>query len=266
MQDLRVLHIFRNKAAAIRHTMDRGGKMKKTSRKFKITLITDICLAVILAEVYSVAFLPESIIPIYGGNAVTAIYNGNRENPNVSLMFNVYENTEIVNGIIDLLDDRGVKATFFVGGCWADDNSETLKRIVASGHELGNHGYFHKDHKTLNYEKNREEIYLTGVVTEALCGVKPLLFAPPSGSFSDVTLDAAYDLGMKTVMWSKDTVDWRDGDIGTIVKRATNGATNGDLILMHPKPHTLKALPQIIDYFVSAGLNIVTVGENIKDM
>ena len=58
--------------------------------------------------------------------------------------------------------------------------------------------------------KNYEEISLTGIVTEALCGVKPTLFAPPSGSFSEITLEAAYDLGYKVIMWSKDTIDWRD--------------------------------------------------------
>ncbi len=238
--------------------------MKKISQKLKLTIITDLVLVLIVTGLYALAFIPERITPIYGGSSVEAIYNGNRENPNVSLMFNVYENTKVVNGILDLLKENGVKATFFIGGCWADDNSETLKRIASEGHELGNHGYFHKDHKTLNYEKNREEIYLSGVVIEALCGVKPTLFAPPSGSFSVTTLDAVSDLGMKTIMWSKDTIDWRDKDVELIFKRATNNATNGDLILMHPKEHTLKALPRIIEYFNSVGLNMVTVGENLR--
>ncbi len=237
--------------------------MIKISKKLKLTVITNLVLVLILATVYTLAFLPERITPIYGGSSISAIYNGNRAKPNVSLMFNVYENTEIVNGIMDVLKAKGVKATFFIGGCWADDNSETLKRIASEGHELGNHGYFHKDHKTLNYEKNREEIYLSGVVVEALCGVKPMLFAPPSGSYSDATLDAVSDLGLKTIMWSKDTIDWRDSDVNLIVKRACS-ATNGDLILMHPKEHTLKALPEIIDYYNSVGLNIVTVGENLE--
>ena len=91
-----------------------------------------------------------------GNNII--FYNGNRENRNVSLMFNVYENTQVVNGIVSTLDEYGVKATFFVGGCWADDNGETLERIVKSGHELANHGYFHKDHKNLDYQINKQEM------------------------------------------------------------------------------------------------------------
>ena len=226
-------------------------------------MFTYIILVLAFCAVFAVSFFPQSSVPIYGGKTVGAIYNGNREKNCVSLMFNVYENTETVNAIIDLLNERGVKATFFVGGCWADDNAETLIKIAESGHETGNHGYFHKDHAALDYDKNREEILLTGKITQALSGVTPVLFAPPSGSFSDDTLEAAFDLGYKVIMWSKDTIDWRDKDVKKVFDRATNGVTNGDLILMHPKEHTLAALPDILDYYEKAGLKAVTVSENI---
>lgn len=230
----------------------------------KRTVVTDIILILVFCAVFAVSFFPQNPVPIYGGKIVGAIYNGNRSSDNVSLMFNVYENTETVNAIIDLLDERGAKATFFVGGCWADDNADTLKKIVGGGHEIANHGYFHKDHAKLGYDKNREEIDLTGKITEALCGVKPKLFAPPSGSFSETTLEAAFDLGYTVVMWSKDTVDWRDKDKNKVFSRATNGVCGGDLILMHPKPHTLSALPKILDYYEKAGLKAVTVSENVS--
>ena len=202
-------------------------------------------------------------MPIYGGSGESVIYHGNRENKKVSLMFNVYENTDIVNGIIDVLNEKGVKATFFVGGCWADDNTETLNRIVESGNELANHGYFHKDHKKLSEEKNREEIKLTATIVKALCGADLTLFAPPSGSFSPTTISVASELGYKVIMWSKDTIDWRDSDQTLIYNRATKDVTNGDLILMHPKAHTLKVLPKIIDYYKSIGLLVVTVSDNL---
>jgi peptidoglycan/xylan/chitin deacetylase (PgdA/CDA1 family) len=235
--------------------------MKKLNKK--ISIITNVILLTVFTAVFAVSFFPESTLPIYGGQEINAIYNGNRENNKVSLMFNVYENTEIVNSIVDTLDSFGAKATFFVGGCWADDNEETLKKILNSGHELANHGYFHKDHKNLNYQKNKEEIQTTGVVVKALCGADLTLFAPPSGSFSAVTLQVADELGYKVIMWSKDTIDWRDKDQNKVYSRATNGVTNGDLILMHPKEHTLKALPSILAYYKSIGLDAVSVSDNL---
>lgn len=237
--------------------------MKRLNKR--VTLITNLILLVVITGVFAVSFLPEKIVPIYGGNQVSAIYNGNREKENVSLMFNVYENSKVVQGIVDVLNEHGAKATFFVGGCWADDNAETLKYIIDSGHELGNHGYFHKDHKKLNYDKNKEEISLTGVIVKAMCGAELKLFAPPSGSFNETTLEAAFDLDYKVIMWSKDTIDWRDSNQDLIFNRATKNPAGGDLILMHPKEHTLAVLPRVIKYYQSIGYKLTTVSENIAD-
>ena len=235
--------------------------MKKLNGK--LTLFTNAILVLIFSAVCVFCFLPEKSVPIYSGNQVQAIYNGNRDRANVSLMFNVYENSDVVGGILDELKNQNVKATFFVGGCWADDNGELLRRIVGEGHEIANHGYFHKDHKKLGEAGNREEISLTGVIIEALCGVKPTLFAPPSGSFSSTTLEVASQLDYKVIMWSKDTIDWRDSDQSLLFTRATKNIQNGDFILMHPKPHTLKVLPKIIQYYKNAGFFVVTVSENL---
>ena len=90
------------------------------------------------------------------------------------------------------------------------------------------------------------------------------LFAPPSGSFSQNTLDVASELGYKTIMWSKDTIDWRDKDSNLVYTRATKSIKGGDLVLMHPTKHTLEALPQIIDYYNSINMKVVTVSENLK--
>lgn len=231
----------------------------------KKAVITNFILIAVFFAVFAASFFPRSDAPVYGGSEQGAIYNGNINERNVSLMFNVYENTETVEAILDLLNSRGAKATFFVGGCWADDNAETLKRIVGEGHELANHGYFHKDHAKLSYEKNKEEIELADKIIYALCGTKSYLFAPPSGSFSENTLRAAFDLGYKVIMWSKDTIDWRDKDKSKVYSRATADAKNGDFILMHPKKHTLSVLPQILDFYEKSGFKVVTVSENLAE-
>ena len=237
--------------------------MKRLNKK--ISLITNLCLVSLFIVVFTVCFIPQPSKPIYGGKELSAIYNGNRQNKKVSLMFNVYENTPVVNGILDLLKQKGVKATFFVGGCWADDNGETLLRIVNEEHELANHGYFHKDHKKLGERENEEEIKLTGAIVKALSGVQTNLFAPPSGSFSVTTLEVASRLGYKVIMWSKDTIDWRDSNQDLLFNRATKNPENGDFILMHPKQHTLEVLPRIIDYYKLMGFNIVTVSNSLAE-
>ncbi len=151
-----------------------------------------------------------------------------------------------------------------MGGCWADDNQETLVRIAEEGHELGNHGYFHKDHKKLNEKANYAEIYNNHRIVLSLTGVTMKTFTPPSGSYGADTLKAAEKLGYTTVMWTKDTIDWKYSDEQTIYDKATKNIQNGDIILIHPKSHTAKVLDKILTHFEEIGMDIVTVAECLE--
>ncbi|MGN0807151.1 MAG: polysaccharide deacetylase family protein [Candidatus Coproplasma sp.] len=186
------------------------------------------------------------------------------ENPSgVSLMFNVYESTENVYKILDILDEYSAKATFFMGGCWADDNIDCVREVSKRGHEVGSHGYFHKDHSKLNYSENLAEIRPSVKLLNAMLGYEISLFAPPSGAYCSATITAAEALNLKTIMWSRDTIDWRDGDVDLITSRATKNLANGEFILMHPKDVTVKALPNILEYMKNNSLSAVTVSQNL---
>lgn len=210
-----------------------------------------------------------SVVGFFGGNAVTVSKDNTNlfyeaENGNgVSLMFNVYEHTDNVYKILDALDEYEAKSTFFIGGSWADDNVECLKEIASRGHEIGSHGYFHRDHNKLDYSANYQEIKTSIDFIEKASGISATLFAPPSGAYNDDTVKAAQELGLKTVMWSKDTIDWRDKDASVCFTRATKNAAGGDLVLMHPMAHTLEALPSVLKNYRDKGLKTVTVSENI---
>ena len=150
-----------------------------------------------------------------------------------------------------------------MGGCWADDNEAALQRMVREGHEIASHGYFHRDHKKLNLAQNEEEMIATERVVEALSGVQITLFAPPSGSYGAAALKACEKLGYQMIMWSKDTIDWRDKDSALVYKRATKDVKGGDLVLMHPTAHTAAALPDVLDEYQKRGLQAVTVTKNL---
>ncbi len=235
--------------------------MKKLSLKGARILGSVVCVALLIV-VSVFCFLPSETVSIVSGESYAPVYRSSKGEAKVALMFNVYENTATVEEIISLLDNYGVKATFFVGGCWADDNNDTLNRILSSGHGLGNHGYFHKNHKKISEKENFDEIKNTHQLVLAITGFEMNLFAPPSGAFSTTTLKVAQKLGYKTIMWSKDTIDWRDSDVDLIVKRATE-VESGDFVLMHPKAHTLKALPKILDFYKEKGIVPSLVSEMI---
>lgn len=200
---------------------------------------------------------------IVSQNGIKAIYRGNEYNNNISLMINVYWGTEYIDKMLEIFKENEVKVTFFVGGMWASENEEYLLKFIEQGHEIGNHGYYHKDHDKISKERNEEEIFITHKLVKALTGVDMNLFAPPSGAYNEVTLEVANELGYKTIMWSKDTIDWRDKNSELILNRAIAKPQNGDLILMHPTLSTIEALSSIINFYKNNKYNLVTVSQNI---
>lgn len=193
-----------------------------------------------------------------------AIYSGTNTS-SVSLMFNVYSGEQYIPDVLNALKEGNATATFFIGGCWADKNEEVLKAIAQDGHEIGSHGYLHRDHSKLDYDANYKEMSVAHTLLKMILGIDVTLFAPPSGAFSTVTLDAAEAMGYKTVLWTqgKDTVDWRDHDTALIIERATKNIKGGDLILMHPTANTAEALPEIIKQISANGLTLSSVSDTL---
>lgn len=233
--------------------------MKRLSQRAAAAL-TNLFLVLVILVVGVVCFYPSVSETT---NVSGKVYYKGSSKDGVSLMFNVYWGTDKVYSILDVLDEYGAKATFFIGGSWADDNVPCLKEIVARGHEIGSHGYFHRDHDKLSLSDNVAEIKNSVDFIAAATGVTVALFAPPSGAYNNDTVTAAESLGLKTVMWSKDTIDWRDKNKSDCFHRATNEIKGGDLVLMHPMEHTLAALPEILDYYAAHSLRAIPVGENI---
>lgn len=239
-------------------------KLSKQSLRLKIA--SNVVLGVLVLSVGALCLAPmEKGIETQGNES--NIYRFAGENGvGVSLMFNVYWGTNEVYSILETLKAHEAKATFFIGGCWADDNVECLRAIYADGHEIGNHGYFHKDQAKMNLSQNQKEIVECNRFIELAIGVKPTLFAPPSGAYSDDTLTAAMALNMKTILWSKDTIDWRDQDENKIYTRATKNVQKGDFILMHPTKMTVEALDDILQYYKKINLTPITVSQNLQEI
>lgn len=227
-------------------------------KRKSVTIITNMIIVCMLS---TLMMFTLSVKTQYAFNYenTDVIYNGDRDTNKVCLMINVYWGNEYLDGILSTLDEYNVKTTFFVGGTWANKYPELLLKIAEHGHEIANHGYFHKDQDKLDYDANYEEINMCHKIVKATIGVDMNLFAPPSGAFNNATLQASTALGYRTIMWSRDTIDWRDKDSDLIYSRATKKTVGGDLILAHPTEKTLNALPNILKYYAEHGLIATTV-------
>lgn len=236
--------------------------MTKTQKRLTGFLTNTIIAFVIAITAMSTIIDP---VAVQTANVVNdVVYSGNTDNKNVSLMINVYWGTEYLEDILKAFKDANMTTTFFVGGSWAIQNKDMLKKIKAAGHEIGSHGYNHKDHDKISREENYNEIYNTHGVVKEILGIDMTLFAPPSGAYNKTTVDVAKSLGYTTIMWTRDTIDWRDKDSHLVYTRAVNNIKGGDLILMHPTAHTRDALPKILKEISSNGLSCSPVSKTIQ--
>jgi peptidoglycan/xylan/chitin deacetylase (PgdA/CDA1 family) len=197
---------------------------------------------------------------------IAPISRGYSGKPNVTLMFNIDWGEEYVPAVLDILASKNARATFFPTGTWAEKNPYLVARMLAEGHEIGNHGGAHNHVETMGKHELQRLIQSGEERIFGACGAYPSkLFAPPYGEWTDDTVGYALEMGYQTVLWTVDTVDWRLPEPEAIWKRALAGAVPGALILMHPTEPTVSALPTLIDGLREKGYTIVTVSESISD-
>ncbi len=182
------------------------------------------------------------------GEEDVVIRQGNPNSNQVALTCNVDWGEEILPGILAVCEEKNVKITFFVSGKWAEKNPTLLREMYLSGHDIQSHGYGHVLCSQVSGEKVQEEIRKTEAALEDLLGIRPRIFAPPSGDYDAKTLEICRELGYLVSLWSADTIDWKEGSTAEVItRRILSKDLHGGIVLMHPKEETLKALPGLID-------------------
>lgn len=221
-------------------------------------------IVLMLCVIVAAAFTGSYYGAVLDKETYAPIYHGGNEGKKVSLMINVYWGGEYVVEMAEAIKNYGFSTTFFIGGSWAAKNADIVKKLYDMDFELGNHGYNHRGHNTLGKEENRKEIVVTENLLREITGSDPVkLFAPPSGAMGASMHGVCDELGYKVIMWTRDTIDWRDKDAELTYARAVKNLASGDLVLMHPTAHTLEALPRILEFIKNSGFSVVPVSENI---
>ncbi len=193
------------------------------------------------------------------------IYRGNPEKMMVSLMVNVAWGNEYLPDMLKTLKEHDVKTTFFLDGSWVKKNPKLAKMIVEEGHEIGNHAYSHPDMKQLSNARIYEELTKTNEIIQATVGVVPRWFAPPSGSFRQDVVDIADELGMHTVMWTADTIDWRNPVPDEMAEKIINKSEAGTLVLMHPTSSASDGLEKMISGLKEKGFTLGPVSDLLNE-
>lgn len=190
------------------------------------------------------------------------IYSVETKEKKASIGINCAWDDKDIPIILDTLKKHNVRATFFLLGQWAQKYPESAKAIALAGHEIGSHSYSHRDMDSLSQNEMIEEITSSQSAIEQVCGKKPILFRPPSGSYNDLVIESIHSCGCIPIQWNLDTLDWKGLSAEEITQRVSSQLSCGSILLIHSgAKHSAQALAQILDDAAAKGFSFVPVGE-----
>lgn len=238
---------------------------------FSVKKSTLVCVAAILAvcvicgfivntETFATVYSNQSTrrIPVYGVDC--------GEEKKVALTFDAAWGADKTLKILEILEKYDVKATFFLVGFWLDKYPEETKAIAESGCEIGNHSNNHLQMSKLSEEKITEELNYVNEKVYQLTGKKPTYFRPPFGDYDNELIDTAEKLGLTTIQWSVDSLDWKGLSATEITSRVVKNVQNGSIVLFHNNSdNILEALPLVLANLINRGYEPVCMSELVYD-
>ena len=159
------------------------------------------------------------------------------DKPLIGLTFDDGPSAERTAFVLDVLKQKGVKATFFLQGSHAQQYPNLVRRIKAEGHVIGNHSWDHANFPDLNQTRQRQEIDRTNAAIQTITGTAPKLVRFPFGNSTSYSLNYIRSLGMSGgIQWR-----WHVGQPGDfecpgaagVQKYVMDEAAAGAIILLH---------------------------------
>lgn len=187
------------------------------------------------------------------------------DGPYIALTFDDGPNRRLTPELLDILREHDVRATFFVVGRQVAAHPGILRRIAAEGHEIGNHTWDHSSLDAIGANAVRSQIEKTTNVIRAVAGQSPALMRPPYGRTNPQLNEWIFDqFGLKVILWSVDSSDWRHRDPDLVRWEILSGAKPGAIILAHDtQASTIAAISSTLEALQAKGFIFVTVSELI---
>jgi peptidoglycan/xylan/chitin deacetylase (PgdA/CDA1 family) len=165
--------------------------------------------------------------------------------------------------LLEMLKQRGIKATFFCVGQCVAEYPEIAKRIVDEGHEIANHSWSHPQLSSMTEASVRDQLEKTHQAIKQATGVTPKMFRPPYGAFTQRQRNWANAVyGYKIILWDVDPLDWKIRNASHVESEILKQTVSGSIILSHDiHKSTVDAMPATLDALLAKGYKFVTVSE-----
>lgn len=193
------------------------------------------------------------------------IYSVGTEEKKIAVSFDAAWGAEYTSKIMDILEERNIRATFFLVGFWVDKYPDRVREIAERGHEVANHSTTHPEMSKLGKEQMKSEILTTQKKIENLAGDRAVrLFRPPFGDYNDLLIKTCRELSFYPIQWDVDSLDWKEQGVQPMVDRVTKRVQSGSIVLFHNNAkYITEALPLILDQLLAEGYTIVPISELI---
>lgn len=196
-------------------------------------------------------------------------YFKRNDNMEIALTFDDGPHPRYTPQILDILDEYGIKATFFMIGENIKYYPNAAREVLSRGHEIGNHTYHHKTLKPLCDNDILQEVESCEHELSGLGAPHTLLLRPPEGSMNEQVRRVVGDLDYRIILWDLDTKDWAHTPPQEISRHILSDIEAGDIILMHDfighNSPTPEALRLFIPELLSRGYKFVTVSQLLDE-
>ena len=178
----------------------------------------------------------------------------------VALTFDDGPSGRFTRRLLEGLEERDVKATFFLCGYRLADYKSLAKKIYDQGHEIGLHGYSHENMGKMTAAQLRKELKDTAALLPEGC--EATLLRPPGGASGQALGQVCREMELAIINWSVDPRDWANHDAAVVEAAVIGQVQNGDIILLHDMCDcSVDAAFGIIDKLSAEGFQFVTVSE-----
>ena len=187
----------------------------------------------------------------------------------IALSFDDGPHPRLTPRILEILEEYGIKATFFMVGENVGYYPDAARAVVEAGHEVGNHTFSHRKFDRMTEQDMRREIAACEEAISSVSGEPVRFVRPPEGQMSETMRQVIGTLNYRIILWDVDTRDWAHTPPDVICRHILDTVQAGDIILMHDfighDSPTPEALRLVIPALLERGYRFVTVGELVQN-
>ncbi len=231
------------------------------SRTIKIVL--GMAIVVVLL---AISFNGGACADVFFGQStrLVPIYNVQTDEKKVAISYDAAWGADKTEDILAVLKEYDVKATFFLVGFWIDKFPEKVKAIQDAGMEIGTHTDTHPDLAKKNADTVKSELETSMKKITDITGQEVNLFRAPFGSYNNTVISVADNLGLKTIQWNIDSLDWKGLSAADVNSRVMNNLSEGSIILMHNNAdNVVQSTKLVLENLKNRGYKVTSVGELI---